>query len=40
MQKQIGGIRRVAENKKEYLDLLLLAEEQEKHAEAVSVFDG
>lgn len=29
MQKQIGGIRRVAENKKEYLDLLLLADEQE-----------
>ena len=29
MQKQTGGIRRVAENKKEYLDLLLLADEQE-----------
>ena len=29
MQKQIGGIRLVAENKKEYLDLLLLADEQE-----------
>ena len=29
MQKQTGGIRRVVENKKEYLDLLLLADEQE-----------
>ena len=29
MQKQTGGIRRVAENKKDYLDLLLLADEQE-----------
>ena len=29
MQKQTGGIRRVEENKKEYLDLLLLADEQE-----------